>query len=283
MTPSQSFFRLAFSRVISDAYHRCYVVFAAMYYLPSVAGVPTPAPGYPNLDSSEPNYYDFTLTPSTNATVVADSTYFQPGNMQFAQWASRARKIRDSSSPIYCSGNLSLALGEVGAAYQASASGSTTLLTLLPTAGALIGAPAKELWVLYKLCPLAGFFSSVLALGGSIVPHQVSEYASLEDFSYSGMPSTNPIDGFMKRRPSGKTWSDQSDLDPHLVAEHFADQVHARAMDARGSAKTMKVALGIFGLMACILLICGACIILSAGSIVVWWCQVSTIGSMNRK
>lgn len=58
-----------------------------------------------------------------------------------------------------------------------SASSSTTLLTLLLTAGALIGAPAKKLWVSYKLYPIAGFFSSALALGGSIIPHQVSEYA----------------------------------------------------------------------------------------------------------
>lgn len=87
------------------------------------------------------------------------------------------------------------------------------------------------------------------------------------------MPSENTIDGFMKRRASDKTWSDQSEVDPRLVADHFADQVHARAMDSRGSAKLSKVAFGISGLIACVLLICGACIILSAGSIVVWWCQ----------
>lgn len=278
MPHSQSFLRSAFAAVFLDVYDRCYVVFVAMFYLPSVAGAPTPASAYPNLDSSEPNYYDFTLTPSTNSTVVADSYYFRPGNMHFGQWASRARKIRGSSSRFYCSGNLSLALGEVGAAYQASSSGSTTLLTLLPTAGALIGAPAKELWVLYKLCPLAGFFSSVLALGGSIVPNQVSEYASLEDFSYAGMPSTNSVDGLMKRRLSGKTWPEQLDDDPDLIAERFADQVHARAIDNRGTAKLFKVAVGICGLIACILLICGACVILSAGSIVVWWCQVSVSG-----
>jgi hypothetical protein len=277
MARTRSFLYKSLCTIISDASHRCYIVFGAILSLPLVGGVPTPAPGYPNLDSETPNYYDFTLNTSTNATVIADSTYFSAGNIQYAQWASRARKIRDASQDAYCYGNLSLALSEVGAAYQASSSGSTSLLTLLPTAGALIGAPAKELWVLYKLVPLAGFFSSVLSLGGSIVPRQVSEYASLEDFTYAGMPSGNSVDGMMKRRPSGRTFTDQSDMDPQSVAEHFADQVYARAMDSRGSAKLWKVAMGLSGQVACIGLIVGACWILSEGSIVVWWCKVSQV------
>lgn len=62
--------------------------------------------------------------------------------------------------------------------------------------------------------------------------------------------------------PSRKTWTDLSDTDPHLVAEHFADQDYAQAMDSRGSAKALKMALGICWLIACILLISGACNIL---------------------
>ncbi|KAF2026293.1 hypothetical protein EK21DRAFT_74485 [Setomelanomma holmii] len=230
-------------------------------------------PEYPHLESSNPNYYDFTLNTSTIPSVEADTTYFEAGNMQYKQWTGRAKRIRDAGSPEYCSGNLSVALAGVGEAYRASASGSTSLLTLLPTAGALIGAPAKELWVLYKLVPLAGFLSSVLSLGGSIVPHQVSDYASLEDFSYNDMPNNNATDGMLRRRVSGKTWSDQFELDVQQIAEHFADQVYARAMDLRGSSKTWKIGLGICGLIVCVLLICGACYMLSAGSIVVWWCE----------
>ncbi|CAI6286912.1 unnamed protein product [Periconia digitata] len=276
MAQLQSFLAKAITKIILDAQNRGYIIVGAMASLPVVVGVPTP--GYPNLDSPNPDYHDFALEQSDNATVLADSLYFRAGNMEFVQWASRADKIRHTSSHAYCMGNLSLALEGVGAAYQASSSGSTTLLTLLPTVGALVGPPAKELWVLYKLVPLAGFFSSVLALGGSIVPQQVSEYASLEDFSYSGMPSANAVDGMMKRRPSGKMWTEQAIVDPQVVAAHFADQVYARAMDSRGSSKTWKVALGMVGMVACILLICCACAILSRGSIVVWWCRVSWNG-----
>lgn len=276
----------AFSHIIKNTLHNCYIVLGIIISLPTAAGFPTPSPGYPNLDNTSPNpsYHDFILEPSQDAKVRVDSVYFEDRKIGYPQWAHRAQKIRDAGSPVYCSGNLSVALMEVGAAYQASSNGSTNLLTLLPTAGALIGAPAKELWVLYKLVPLAGFFTSLLSLGGSIIPNQVSDYASLEDFSYSGMHSESPVDGMIKRRPSAKTWDENSEADIQVVAEHFADQVFARAMDSRGSEKRWKVLLGMFGLVGCILLICGACYILSAGSIVVWWCEVSQfIVSCNER
>jgi hypothetical protein len=168
-TSQHSFIHLSLASIIKDTTNRCYVVLGMVLSLPVVVGVPTPALGYPNLDSADPNYYGFILNPSSNATVLADSRYFRTGAMQYQVWISRAHKIRDASSDMYCSGNLSVALGEVRAPYQARASGSTTLLTLLLTAGALIDTPAKELWVLYKLVPLSGILSSALSLGGSIV------------------------------------------------------------------------------------------------------------------
>lgn len=279
------FFICAFSSIIRNAIHNCYIVLGVILSLPAVAGAPAPIPGYPYLDATSPNpsYHDFTLETSQDPKVRIESVYFEDRKIRFQQWAGRAQRIRDAGNPVYCSGNLSVALMEVGAAYQASSNGSTTLLTLLPTAGALIGAPAKELWVLYKLVPFAGFLASLLSLGGSIIPNQVSDYASLEDFSYSGMPSASPVDAMIKRRPSAKTWAENSETDVQLLAEHFADQVFARAMDSRASSKHWKVVLGMFGLVGCILLICGACYMLSAGSIIVWWCQVRLIPSGNEQ
>lgn len=111
--------------------------------------------------------------------------------LDWTSWRDRANEIRKSGSKAYCIGNLSLALNGLGAAYQAGAAGATTLLTLLPTAGALIGAPAKELWVLYKLMPLAGVLSMMLSLGGNIVPMEVNEYERIDSFSYQGMMGAN--------------------------------------------------------------------------------------------
>ena len=87
----------------------------------------------------------------------------------FHLWRLRGLEIRSGENRAQCFGNLSLALSEIGSLYQAGSSGASGGLTLLPTAGALIGAPAKELWVLFKLVPVAGFLSMLLSLGGNIV------------------------------------------------------------------------------------------------------------------
>lgn len=71
----------------------------------------------------------------------------------------------------------------------------------------------------------AGMVCSALPLGSSTVLYQVSEHASLEDFSYAGLPSANPVDGSMKRRQSGRVWRDQTEIDLHKVVKHVADQV----------------------------------------------------------
>lgn len=123
-----------------------------------------------NLKPPEFSYLDFEATPSNDTTAIADSQYFSDRSLQFQSWISRASKIRSSHDIAFCAGNLSLALADVGAAYQVSSNGATNLLTLLPTAGSLIRAPAKELWVLYKLMPLAGLLSMAFSLGGNIIP-----------------------------------------------------------------------------------------------------------------
>ncbi|KAH0556910.1 hypothetical protein GP486_005299 [Trichoglossum hirsutum] len=94
----------------------------------------------------------------------------------FSDWKQRVSAIRSGHDRAHCLGNLSLALSEVGPLGSAGAGSAAGALTLLPTAGALIGAPAKEIWVLYKLMPIAGVLSMLLSLGGNIVPTQSSDY-----------------------------------------------------------------------------------------------------------
>lgn len=285
-----SFFSSSLCRIAVDASLRSYAIFhniqstlfSAIILLPKTFGAPAPAPepGYPLLDPPESSYLAFDATPSNETTVIADSKYFSDRSLQFAWWRNRAAEIRRSGDFALCTGNLSLALADVGAAYQTSSNGSTTLLTLLPTAGALIGAPAKELWVLYKLVPLAGFLSMALSLGGNIVPHQVSDYTSLEDFSYSGMRSTAV--GEKSKRHTGSTpninsLTEETDSDVSTAAQKFAEQVYERAMDPRGSNKTPNITAGIVVLCSCVVCILVACWFLQTGAIVVWWCTVSNL------
>jgi hypothetical protein len=153
----------ALSQVASDASQRVHKILdstaatllAGLNLIPLVSA--QDLAGYTQLNSSQPNYNDFEAGPVANNSdgekVEADvySLLAASGNNGWNWWIQRASQIRSGGNREYCVGNLSITLSGLGAAYQASASGATTLLTMLPTAGALIGAPSKELWVLYKL------------------------------------------------------------------------------------------------------------------------------------
>ena len=284
--PKSSRFVLSTSlhRVASDAYLRSYTiatnihsaVFTALALVPKTQAAPAPKPGYDLIEPPDSSYLEFTASPSNETTVIADAIYFADRGIQFPAWRARAAAIRRSGDFRMCTGNLSLALSQVGAAYQTSSNGSTNLLALLPTAGTLIGAPAKELWALYELIPLAGFLSIALSLGGNIIPQQVSDYTTLEDFSYKGMKSSPKRPDALRRRRTASSSNLNLSEDTLKAAENFADEVHARAMDHTGGTnRRLKIMAGMTVLCCCVASVIAACWLLQTGSIIVWWCTVS--------
>ncbi|KAF2471137.1 uncharacterized protein BDR25DRAFT_367836 [Lindgomyces ingoldianus] len=279
-----TFLSSSLGSVATDVAARCKAVLesthttvcGAIIFLPKAFAIPIPKPGYPLLEPPASSYLEFQATPSNDSTVIADSKYFSDRSLQFGSWIQRAKHIRSSQNFALCTGNLSLALADVGAAYQTSSNGSTTILTLLPAAGALIGAPAEELWVLYKLMPLAGVLSVALSLGGNIIPRRINDY-------------TNP-DGLLDRGAGGTTAAESPqgslrnvtiiDLtsegtETQRKAEEFADMVHMKAASESLRPKhkpKLEITVGIIILCACLSLILTACWILQSGAIVVWWC-----------
>jgi hypothetical protein len=154
--------RKAIGIILSGAVKRCIKIvsgpitqlFALQHLLQHLPGV---IAGYLSLNTSDPDYNTFVAgplagSPSDESKVEADVNNFVTNGILFSTWVERARQIRLSGKRSECVGNLSVALN-VGAAYALGMSSSNTLLSLIPTAGVLIGAPAKELWVLYVLRP----------------------------------------------------------------------------------------------------------------------------------
>lgn len=248
--------------------------YAVLAMLPTVHGQDGNG-GYTELNTSDPSYNNFRATAPDNTTsdgrtALADINSFvksKIGGVDWASWEERATQIRLGNTHADCVGNLSLALSGLGGAYQAGAAGATTLLTLLPTAGALIGAPAKELWVLYKLMPLAGVLSMLLSLGGNIVPMEVNQYERIDSFSYAGMVGSLP-----EEKPTAPT--DPSEQEGVTEAEKFAKEVMKRAMNHSGSNKSMKITLGILLQLFWLSCIMAACWFVQTGAIIVWWCTV---------
>ncbi len=127
-------------------------IFALHHILQQIPGVQS---AYIDLtpNATTPSYNNFVagpppdVPPSDEEKVKADVNNFVATSIYYGLWVDRARQIRSTGRREDCVGNLSVALN-VGAAYSAGMTGANTVLSLIPTAGVLIGAPAKELWVL---------------------------------------------------------------------------------------------------------------------------------------
>lgn len=207
---------------------------------------------------------DFVPTPSNDTGTIDDVAWVQSW-FNFTAFQQAGATIRRGTQE-QCFGNLSLALGSIGPIVSASSSGASGALTLLPTAGALIGAPAKELWILYKLVPLAGVFSMMLSLGGNIVPNTAGEY-ELEGYNFGGVIAT-----------AGGRYGGDGDANLLSVKNvdpvTFAQVVKTRAENPLGSNKRTTVAIGVLCQAILITVIFVCCWMTGSGSIISWACRV---------
>ena len=204
---------------------------------------------------------------NTTEPTVENEVEFLVGMFSWRNWSATADAIRIGANRRQCLTNLSLTLSTIGPLTASETSGSSGALTLLPTAGALIGAPTKELWVVYKLMPIAGVLSMLLSLGGNIVPTEASDYElNSSAFSYGGMIATHTEEQEVEEMEENHSLSSG--------AQAFAAKVEARSRDMRGGTRYIRVWYGI--IMQCMWLgvLLGTCWFTQSGSIIVWWCKV---------
>ena len=198
--------------------------------------------------------------------IVKDAHYLADF-FKWREWADVANNIRRNADRLTCNENLSVVLAAAGELEKATHGAANGALTLLPTAGALIGSPTKELWVVYKLMPLAGILSMCLSLGGNIVPANANDYElNPATFSYGGLIATQHED-----TEAEDVLERQNGLES---AKGFAVKVKLRSQDPRGGTKYVRVWYGIFIQILLIGVLLGACWFTQSGSVLVWWCKV---------
>ena len=231
----------------------------------------------PNTDLFTPTIIPPGATFTPQPPTLQEDIDHESGWFYIKAWINRGNLIRSGTGPnatAYCLGNLSLAVGSLGNLNSADYSGAAGALSLLPTAGALIGSPTKELWVVFKLMPLAGVLSMFLSLGGTMVPTQAGAYDPKVSFTYGGMIATT--EPRKQKEPRVRnTGEGIEDIDD---AKAFSMRVMERAQDDRGgSYSKVWVAVAIQGfLIFCIVL---TLYYAQLGAVIVWWCEVSFLAN----
>ena len=231
----------------------------ALVYVPSaMAQDPLNVKAPPNTVLFTAQIIDPTATAMPQAPTVQEDINKESGWFFLGAWDRRGQLIRSGKGPNateYCLGNLSLALRQLGSLNAAEYSGATAALSLLPTAGALIGSPTKELWIVYQLMPLAGILSVFLSLGGTMVPTDANAYNTKVSITY-------------ERQEAVKESSEKSD------AQLFADSVEDRSRETRGG-QYGRVWIGVGIQMVLVATILVALWYGQMGGVITWWCNVS--------
>lgn len=93
-----------------------------------------------------------------------------------APWVKRGGCIRGKHPQTSCSNILETLLGNLNKIREAEYTSASSVLSLLPTIGALFGPPTSEIWRLKSIVPFAGALAMSLSFGGALMPVQVEDY-----------------------------------------------------------------------------------------------------------
>lgn len=211
-----------------------------------------------------------TATPEVEKSVAAVSGWFN-----IEAWNNRGELIRSGGNTKECLGNLSYALQTLGELNSAEYNGASGALSLLPTAGALLGSPTKEMWILFKLMPVAGLLSMFLSLGGHLMPTRASDFDQSFDFGVF-----TPSKSRSHERDRGtKSGYDVEKDNMTQTPTKFAEEVKKRAEDDTGGNSFARIWIGILLQLTLIGVILIAMYFCQRGAVITWWCRVSRLFS----
>ena len=91
-------------------------------------------------------------------------------------WMRRGINIRSKGDKPLCYATLLNTLGQINHLRAAEYNGAAGVLSLLPTIGALLGAPTNEVWRLWTVVPFGGVLTMLLSFGGAILPIKIEDY-----------------------------------------------------------------------------------------------------------
>jgi len=178
-------------------------------------------------------------------------------------WMERGSCVR--SEEAICYTTLVAVLEHLNELRKAEYGGAAGVLALLPTIGALLGAPTNEVWTLLTILPFGGGLAMALSFGGAIMPVRV------EDYELAMKKRNIAIGSIVSFR------SNYGEADPVSFAERLKilDQ---KVSDRIGQARSLRPGKTFIavGLLAMTLLLIGshsAMAVVEQGGILPWWCS----------
>ncbi|KAI4096067.1 MAG: hypothetical protein LQ339_007083 [Xanthoria mediterranea] len=95
---------------------------------------------------------------------------------QINDFINRGVCIRSHGDDRLCYQTLEATLASINFLRVGEYTGAASVLALLPTIGALLGAPTTEIWRLLTVVPFGGGLAMLLSFGGAILPVRVEDY-----------------------------------------------------------------------------------------------------------
>lgn len=185
-------------------------------------------------------------------------------------WLQRGVCVRAKNRDAICYATLTHVLDNLISIRAAEYNGSAGVLSLLPTIGALLGAPTNEIWRLLTIVPFGGSLATLLSFGGAILPTKIEDY---ENSINSGNKSIGSIISLRLGTTDGKQRSDVEKEETELKVTQLVERIEKR-MQQSESQHISKTYLwvGFFGMILLFIASQAAMILIEQGGILPWWC-----------
>ncbi len=215
-----------------------------------------------------PSTFGQNLTASANQSceAFADGNY---GRSRFnvRNWVRRGNCVREKIRGMSCHDRLEPVLRNLSEVRRSEYGGAAGVLSLLPTIGALLGAPTNEIWRLMSIIPFGGGLAMALSFGGAIMPVNVADSEHVTNKRHMAIGSIISLGN-----DYGPGQGAREKINQKLRL--LVDRVRLR-IDQRESARLSKWHL-ITGLVGMLVLLCGAQVAITVvefGGVVGWICS----------
>lgn len=142
---------------------------------------------------------------------------------------------------------------------------ASSVLSLLPTIGALLGTPTNEIWRLMTIVPFGGGLVMSMSFGGAIMPVRIEEYEHVTTGRTAVIGSIISL-----RRHPAALKEDSTEGKLKQLVEKVRNRIE-QVKNARICKKSL--ATGLTGLACLFMGSQAAMVVLELGSVLPWWCR----------